>query len=151
MARGIDAIGDPWVLLILRESLSGVRRFDDLREKLGIADNILADRLKRMVQAGLLAKQPYQDGRRTRHAYHPTEAARDALPVLHAFSVWSTKHAPTANGVEQHVVIVCRSCGAESATGESCSSCGERLTTATTAWVKPSSPDRVPVPLAADD
>jgi len=148
IARGIDAVGDPWVLLILRELLSGVHRFDELRDATGIADNILSLRLRRMADSGLVATRAYHDGRRTRHEYVPTAAAHDALPILHAFSLWSAKHAATVDGEPRRIVIVCRACGADSSSGESCSTCGAVLTTDTTAWVRPTAPDRVPLPLA---
>ncbi len=56
IARGIDALGDPWTLLILREALTGASRFDDFRGRLDIADNILTARLKAMVEGGLLER-----------------------------------------------------------------------------------------------
>lgn len=146
IARGVQAVGDPWVLLILRELLTGQTRFDVLRDRLGIADNILSARLKSMTAAGLITRHPYHDGRRTRYEYRPTSAAEDALPILHAFSLWAGRHATDEAGRE--IEIVCRSCGTRSTTGETCSACGEELNVATTAWVRPSSTDRTPVPLA---
>lgn len=146
IARGIDAVGDPWVLLVVRELLLGNRRFDGLRRTLGVADNVLSARLRLLVDRGLATREPYADGGRTRHEYVPTPAAEDVLPILHAFSTWAARHTPTS-GPEQRVVVVCRTCGSESTTGEACSACGEPLTTASTAWVLPRDVDRVPVPL----
>lgn len=145
IARGIDAVGDPWTLLILRELLSGVRRFDALHERLKIAENILASRLKTMCSSGLATKHPYHDGRRTRFEYHPTKAAEDALPILHAFSLWGGKHA--GGGSDREITIVCRGCGARSTTGERCSECRCALTVASTAWIRPNSADGRPIPL----
>ncbi|AHI20896.1 MULTISPECIES: winged helix-turn-helix transcriptional regulator [Actinomycetes] len=146
IARGVQAVGDPWVLLILRELVNGQTRFDALRERLGIADNTLAARLKSMTEAGLVTRHPYHDGRRTRYEYQPTEAAKDALPILHAFSLWAGKHA--TGDADREIEIVCRACGTHSTMGERCSACGSQLTVATTAWIRPSSTDRTPVPLA---
>lgn len=146
IARGIQAVGDPWGLLILRELLSGQTRFDGLRDRLSIADNTLSARLKSMAEAGLVARCPYYDGRRTRYEYQPTSAAEDALPILHAFSLWAGRHA--TGGADREIEIICRCCGMRSSTGEACSACGQELTVATTAWIRPSNTDRVPVPLA---
>lgn len=146
IARAVQAVGDPWVLLILRELLCGQTRFDALRDRLGIADNTLSARLKSMAAAGLVVRCPYHDGRRTRFEYQPTSAAEDALPILHAFSLWAGRHA--TGEAEREIEIVCRTCGTTSSTGETCSACGRQLTVATTAWVRPSSTDRTPVPLA---
>ena len=59
IARGIDAGGDPWVLLILRESLAGARRFDDFKRRMDAADNVLSSRLSSMVSSGLLETRAY--------------------------------------------------------------------------------------------
>lgn len=146
IARGVHAIGDPWVLLIARELLTGARRFDDLRRRLGIADNILSTRLKSMLATGLVEQRPYLDGRRTRQEYRPTTSTEDMLPVLHAFSLWADKHAFV--GDDRRVAIICRSCSAQSAEGERCSTCGASLDVRTTAWIRPSTAGAA-VPLEA--
>ena len=56
IARSLDVVGDPWMLLILRHALLGVRRYEDFRTGLGVADNVLSRRLPAMVDAGLLRK-----------------------------------------------------------------------------------------------
>ncbi|WP_171165837.1 helix-turn-helix domain-containing protein [Streptomyces sp. I05A-00742] len=143
IARGIDALGDPWVLLVLRELLSGARRFDEIREQLEVADNILAKRLAYMVEAGLAEREPYREGKRPRYEYIPTAAAADALPILHAYALWAEKHTPS-DSPTRRLVIVCRGCGEESSEGGTCSACGRRLTTDTVSWIRPTSPDRRP-------
>lgn len=135
IARGINILGDPWVLLILREALTGARRFDDFRERLGVADNILTNRLKQMVTDGLLNRVPYSAGVRPRHEYTPTEAAADALPILHAYALWAEQHTPTETGRE--LGILCRTCGQHSSRGELCGSCGATLMTSNVTWVRP--------------
>jgi DNA-binding HxlR family transcriptional regulator len=135
IARGIDILGDPWVLLILRESLTGARRFDDFKERLGVADNILTNRLKQMVTDGLLERVPYSTGVRPRHEYAPTEAATDALPLLHAYALWAERHTPTDS--DRKLGILCRACGEESQHGERCTSCGATLVTANVTWMRP--------------
>lgn len=145
MARGIDALGDPWILLILRELFAGSTRFDQLRERTGAADNVLTTRLGAMVDGGLVVREAYRNGARPRYDYRLTEAGADALPVLHAYALWAEKHAPSATGARFE--LVCRQCGRESSRGETCSACGATLTTASAAWVRPNATDRTPRPL----
>jgi DNA-binding HxlR family transcriptional regulator len=134
IARGLDALGDPWVLLILREALCGVRRFDDFRKILGAADNILTTRLKKMVKAGLLRRVAYTEGKSPKYEYVPTKAGTEALPILHAFARWAETHARKKD--VRAFEIVCRNCGRRSSTGESCSECGKPLTAASVTWIR---------------
>ncbi|MDR2328643.1 MAG: helix-turn-helix transcriptional regulator, partial [Comamonas sp.] len=62
VARALDAIGDRWSLLIVRDAFDGVQRFGDLQRNLGMARNILSDRLRKLVDAGVLQTQPASDG-----------------------------------------------------------------------------------------
>ncbi len=133
IARGVDAIGDPWVLLILREALSGSRRFAEFRGALGVADNILTDRLAQMVERGLLTREPCE-GRRRRFRYLPTAAAEDALPILHAFALWADEHAPHPTA---RMGLRCLACGELSSTGERCSQCGILLRAGRVVWERP--------------
>ncbi len=84
IARALDVLGDPWSLLILRHALLGGRRYEQFRESLGVADNVLSRRLAAMVESGLLRKVPYRGEQRTHFEYALTEAGADALPVLNA-------------------------------------------------------------------
>lgn len=93
MARATDLFGDRWTLLILREALYGVTRFEDLRADLGIPRAALSQRLDRMVSAGLLLRHPYREGSsRTRHEYQMTDTGRDAVIVLVALMDWGDKY-----------------------------------------------------------
>ncbi|WP_427016005.1 winged helix-turn-helix transcriptional regulator [Pseudarthrobacter sp. P1] len=147
IARGIDMVGDPWVLLVLRELVAGVRRFDEIRENLEVADNILSNRLAYMVEAGLAVKVPYSEGKRPRHEYLPTQAAVDALPILHAYALWAEKHTPTTSD-QQRLAIVCQACHREASRADSCEHCGAALTTGTVSWIRPLALDRTPQPLS---
>ncbi len=60
IARTLEVIGDRWTMLILRDAFRGVRRFDEFQRDLGIARNLLTDRLQKLVDHGVLEKQPYQ-------------------------------------------------------------------------------------------
>jgi DNA-binding HxlR family transcriptional regulator len=61
IARSLEVIGDRWTILILRDAFRGIRRFDDFRRDLEIARPVLADRLRKLVDAGVMTKVAYQD------------------------------------------------------------------------------------------
>ncbi|RYU13891.1 winged helix-turn-helix transcriptional regulator [Nocardioides iriomotensis] len=143
IARSLDVVGDPWVLLVLREAFQGVTRYDEFRARLGVADSVLAKRLAGMVDAGLLERTPYRDGQRTRDGYVLTDAGADLLPLLNALVLWGERHRPRGSGV-MHVVH--DRCGRETASADTCTSCGEPLSPATVSWRKPRDPSRL-VPL----
>ena len=84
-------IGDRWSLLILRDAFRGVRRFDELAADLGIARNLLADRLQKLVDHGILVKQPYQQ-RPVRYEYRLSAKGVDLSPALVALMRWGDKH-----------------------------------------------------------
>ncbi len=88
-----DLVGDRWTLLILREALYGVQRYDDLRADLQAPRSVLTQRLKRLVEHGIMMRQPYRDsGSRTRQAYVLTKVGRQlALPLL-ALMQWGDDH-----------------------------------------------------------
>lgn len=135
IARSLEVLGDPWTVLVLRQAFSGVRRFEQFRDQLGVADNVLSRRLAALVEAGLLERRPYRDGRRTRQEYVLTEAGADTLPVITALAQWGEKHRPhTDAGVRMDIVH--RSCAHRSLTTDVCSHCGGRLTADTTSWRK---------------
>ncbi|HXJ37162.1 MAG TPA: helix-turn-helix domain-containing protein [Candidatus Eisenbacteria bacterium] len=90
IARALDLVGDWWTLLIIREAFLGVRRFADFRDHLGIARNILSDRLRRLVAEGILSKQPKSAPDRG-HEYRLTEKGRDLWAVLTALRLWGDK------------------------------------------------------------
>ena len=90
IARTMDLLGDWWTPLVLRDAFYGVRRFDEFQQALGIARNTLADRLKRLVEEGLLEKVAYQV-EPVRYDYVLTEKGRDFYPVLLAMTRWGDK------------------------------------------------------------
>ncbi|MEG8275298.1 winged helix-turn-helix transcriptional regulator [Streptomyces sp. AHA2] len=101
--RTVGIVGDRWTLLILRELLTrGATRFGELTKTLGIAPNILTNRLDLLTRSGVVEKREYrQAGSRTRMAYHPTDAGRELLVVLAALGQWGDDHIPPADGVSQ--------------------------------------------------
>lgn len=93
LAAAISEIGERWSLLILREAFYGVVRYDDLREDLGIPRSILTDRLKKLVAAGLLEKEPYREaGERQRFAYCLTGKGRGLGLSFVALTQWGDTH-----------------------------------------------------------
>lgn len=90
VARSMAQVGDAWRVLILRDALQGLRRFDDLQQSLGVAPNILSNRLRRLVRDGLLDKRRYQL-HPARYEYVPTAKGRDFVPVLAALVAWGTR------------------------------------------------------------
>jgi len=91
VARSLDAIGDWWTLLIMRDSLNGVRRFSDFERSLGVAKNILAARLKSLVAQGIMELVPASDGSAYQE-YVPTPKGEALLPVLVALGQWGGAH-----------------------------------------------------------
>jgi DNA-binding HxlR family transcriptional regulator len=139
IARAADVLGDPWSLLVLREIFMGNNRFDAIKKELRVADNVLSERLRRLIEAGLLTAEPYSAGTRPRNEYRLTAAGTDALPVLHALTVWAQKHTHSPSG--KSLRIICSTCGTDSSSGSWCETCGTELTAATTTWEHPKSPD----------
>jgi DNA-binding HxlR family transcriptional regulator len=93
VTEALSLLGDRWVLLVVREAALGVRRFTDLQQTTGAPRTVLADRLRRLVTAGILEQREYVlPGARPRSEYVLTPAGRDLLPVLAAFSDWAARH-----------------------------------------------------------
>lgn len=133
IARGLDILGDPWTLLVLREVFFGNGRFDAIKARLEVADSVLTKRLAGLVDAGLLEKQAYDGGGRTRQEYVLTSRGEDALPVLNAVTIWAEKHLPAPSD-NAHLAIIHSGCGQRTISADTCTVCGERLTAATTSW-----------------
>ena len=133
MARGLDILGDPWSVLVLREVFFGNGRFDAMKARLEVADSVLTKRLAGLVESGLLQKKAYDDGGRTRQEYVLTPKGEDALPVLNAVSIWAEKHLP-APSEQAHLYVIHSGCGKSTTSADTCSWCGERLTAANTSW-----------------
>ncbi|MET4157127.1 helix-turn-helix domain-containing protein [Agromyces sp. PvR057] len=99
IARTLDVLGQKWSLLIVREAMWGRTRFAEFRTRLGIAPDILADRLARLIEAGVLERRPYRDeGERERDEYVLTDAGRALTPVLAAMVGWGDEFRPTGFG-----------------------------------------------------
>lgn len=122
IARALDVVGERWSLLILRDAFYGVSRFDDFQRDLGVARNILTDRLAKLVAAGVLERTQYEQ-RPPRFEYKLTRKGRELLPVLltmmHWGDRWSGRGSPpvtlthTSCGHDTHPVVSCAHCGEE--------------------------------------
>lgn len=146
IASALDIVGDRWTILILRDAFRGLRRFDELRRDLDIPRAVLADRLRRLVAAGVLTKRAYQD-RPVRFEYRLTRMGLELSPILVALMQWgdrwlSEDGAPT--------LLVHEACGTEVDLGFHCFTC-ERDFTPTEIASRPGHPDgpRTSVPRSA--
>ncbi|WP_327007988.1 helix-turn-helix transcriptional regulator [Dactylosporangium sp. NBC_01737] len=91
VARPLDALGDSWSLLIIRDAFDGLSRFGQFQKSLGLARNILTNRLNTLVDHGILHTVPAKDGSPYRE-YLLTGKGRDLFPVLVALRQWSEQH-----------------------------------------------------------
>jgi DNA-binding HxlR family transcriptional regulator len=97
--RGLAVFGDRWTVLILRDAFLGTSRFGEFRRRLGIASDMLAERLDHLVDQGILAREPYQEpGRRVRHSYQLTPKGQDLKVVLGAMQQWGDQYLPRPEG-----------------------------------------------------
>lgn len=107
--RTLEVIGEKWTFLVLREAFNGVRRFDQIRDHVGVSDPVLSDRLRKLVDAGVMETFPYREaGRRTRHAYRLTDKGLDLYPVMIALMQWGDRHGGGDDGPP--VVVTHRGC-----------------------------------------
>lgn len=135
LARGLEVLGDPWSLLILREIFFGQTRFDEIRDSTGIADSVLSKRLTTLVEQGLLAKAPFRDAsERTRHAYVLTPKGEGALPVLNAMIHFAEEHTDPPSDTA-HMSIIHSVCGQATTSADRCDRCQEVLTPGNTTWI----------------
>jgi DNA-binding HxlR family transcriptional regulator len=99
VARSLEVLGEKWTLLIVREAFRGRTRFSEFTDSLGIARDILANRLGTLVEYGVLSRQPYrEDGEREREEYVLTQAGRELLPIMAAFTAWGDRHRASEAG-----------------------------------------------------
>lgn len=90
MARSLDILGDKWTMLIIRDAFYGVSSFSQFRDRLGIAPNVLADRLELLVRHDILQRKPVRP-EVDRHTYHLTDRGNALFPILVALTQWGDK------------------------------------------------------------
>lgn len=125
IANALEVVGDRWNLLILRDAFLGARRFDDFRKDLGIARNILSDRLGRLTDAGILETRRYQD-HPPRDEYRLTPKGNDLFDILLALWRWGDEWDPPAPGTMRELIHL--DCGKVTHSVPSCAHCGKELT-----------------------
>jgi DNA-binding HxlR family transcriptional regulator len=120
LARSLDMIGEWWTLLIIRDLFYGINTFDTLCRDLGIARNILADRLRKLTDRGLIEKKPGEIGSRKR-IYRLTGKGKDLFPIIMALVAWGDRweapkgppilflHQP--DGHPAQPMVICAHCG----------------------------------------
>lgn len=122
LARAMAVVGDRWTLLVLREAFLRVRRFDDFQERLGIARRVLTERLKTLVDHGVLEKVAYSQTP-LRHEYRLTEKGLGLYPVIISLVHWGDAHYAGEKGpplLHRH-----KTCGHDFRSVLTCSECGE--------------------------
>ena len=112
IAAALDVVGDRQTFLVMREVVTGVRRFADIQELTGMPRQVLSNRLKRLVDEGLLRRHTYTaPGSRPREEYRLTPKGFDLYPVLLALLAWGNRYAGGPDGPTAQFVH--RDCGAE--------------------------------------
>ena len=124
IARSLEVLGDRWTILVMREAFLRVRRFEEFQRNLGVARNVLTDRLGRLVEEGILERVPYQD-RPVRFEYRLAEKGIDLWPVMMTLMQWGDRYYAPAEGPPR--VIRHRGCGGELTGHLTCDRCGAQL------------------------
>jgi DNA-binding HxlR family transcriptional regulator len=124
IAKSLELIGERWTMLIVRDVFLGIRKFDALQADLGIARNVLTDRLARLVDEGVLERRRYQE-RPERFEYRLTEKGIDLWPVLVSLLQWGDRHYAPAEGPPR--LLIHRDCGGELTGRRTCDRCGAEL------------------------
>ena len=124
IAATLEAVGDRWTLLILRDLFRGVHRFEALHRDLGIARNLLTDRLHRLAGLGIVHRVPYQD-RPIRHEYRLTTKGADLSPALVALMHWGDRWYADDG---PPTLLIHDACGPPLDQAVSCPECNETVT-----------------------
>ena len=124
LARALDAVGEWWTPLVLRDLYLGLTRFDQLHRDLGISAKVLTQRLAALVAAGIVERRAYQMHPR-RHAYRLTEKGRALVPPLLALMAWGDRWA-SPDG-KPPLLLRHQPCGRVIRAQVTCSHCGREL------------------------
>jgi DNA-binding HxlR family transcriptional regulator len=122
--RPLAVLGDRWTFMLIKQAFAGSRRFEEFHAAIGISRGRLAERLTRLVDEGILTREPYKDGR-TRHEYRLTQKGHDLYSVLLALRDWGDRYM-AADGPP--VLYRHRDCGGEAHAHLICDRCGDELT-----------------------
>jgi DNA-binding HxlR family transcriptional regulator len=124
VAKTLEVIGERWTMLIVRDALLGVRRFDDFQRSLGVSRGVLAARLDWLCDEGILERRRYRESPE-RFEYRLTQKGRDLWPVLMALVRWGDRY-EAEEGPPR--IIFHRDCGGEVTDRRTCAKCGAELT-----------------------
>jgi DNA-binding HxlR family transcriptional regulator len=124
IARSLSVIGDRWTLLVLREAFLRTRRFEDFQSHLGATRHVLANRLQKLVEHGILERIAYRE-RPPRSEYKLTEKGLELYPVIVSLLGWGDRWMAGADGPP--VELVHRACGHRMLPVHTCPECGERI------------------------
>jgi DNA-binding HxlR family transcriptional regulator len=122
IARSLEVIGERWTLLILRDAVLGAERFEEFQESLGIASNVLSNRLKLLCDQGVLERLSDQK-RPGRPRYALTDKGRDLAPALIVLMKWGDRHYPTSGGPPR--LTLHAGCGGNVGADFRCERCGQ--------------------------
>lgn len=125
IARSWQVIGEPWTPLILRDLAMGITRFDQIKTDLGIATNVLADRLRTLTAAGVVEKREYASANRRRHEYALTEMGKELEPIIMAISQWGDRWLD--DGAGPPITFQHHTCGQLSTARVICDHCGQDI------------------------
>ncbi|MDP9228764.1 MAG: helix-turn-helix transcriptional regulator [Actinomycetota bacterium] len=125
IARTLELIGERWTILVIREVFLGRRRFSEMQRSLGVARNVLAGRLQRLVDEGILEQRLYSE-RPDRHEYFLTEKGLDLWPTVVSLMHWGDRHMPLPGGPPL-VLVHKGECGGTVNDRRICERCGEEL------------------------
>ena len=123
ISRPLAVLGERWTLLVIKEAFLGVKRFEDMQRDLGVARNVLADRLQKLVGEGILERRRYED-RPPRFEYKLTAKGRDLYPVLVSIMRWGDRYTAESGAP---VRLIHEKCGHEAEPRLTCSHCGEEI------------------------
>ncbi|GAA4385785.1 winged helix-turn-helix transcriptional regulator [Tsukamurella soli] len=144
VAQCLEVVGERWTPLIIRDALLGVTRFEDFRERLGIARNVLTLRLEQLVEDGILMREPYQD-KPIRYDYRLTDKGLDLWHVIGAMREWGDRWSAPAG---PPVTLVHLGCGGDVRLRGVCDGCGEIVErTSVIARPGPGAREGAPLPL----
>ena len=124
IAGALEIMGERWSLLIVRDAFLGLRRFEEFRASLGIARNVLTERLNRLVEEGIFERVRYQE-RPTRYEYRLTAKGRDVGTTLIALMQWGDRHLAGEAGPPR--LVEHADCGGKVAVQLVCAKCGEAV------------------------
>jgi DNA-binding HxlR family transcriptional regulator len=133
VARALSVVGDRWTMLVLREAFMRTRRFEDFQARTGAARPVLAERLKTLVDHGVLERRRYSD-HPDRYEYRLTDKGRDLYPVIASLLSWGDRW--MSDGPRPPVELRHRDCGATMHPELACPACGE--------WVEARDVEAVP-------